>query len=138
MHQIAHSIDTHATPAAARAAINTAAGIQSWWSLDSDIDESGAGANHELRFQKGDREVTMRFRVDVDDPERVRWICTENGNPVWVDTTLEWRFEDGRVAFVHAGFRENKSPPYMMTEQGWGAFIDSLAKVLAGEAGSPI
>ena len=66
MHQITHRIDTDATPAAARAAINTSAGIKAWWSLDCDVDESGAGGEHTLRFKKDDRNVTMRFRVDVD------------------------------------------------------------------------
>ncbi len=136
MIRIDHRFETTATAARFREALCTSEGVKGWWSRDCDI-AGHVGGVHELRFQKGDRQVTMRFRVDVIGNERVAWTCTENGNPVWVGTTLEWRLKEGQLYFSHAGFAEDRSPPYKMTADGWPAFMGSLKSWLGGGKGSP-
>lgn len=134
MHTLNFDFPTDAPPATVRAALADSAGIQSWWSRDAEVGDTRA----ELRFVKGDRTVTMHFDVDRVTDEEVRWTCTANGNPVWVGTTLTWRFGDGRLALEHAGFGEDQSPPFVMTRDGWPHFMSSLESVLAGGEGQPI
>jgi len=141
MTTIRHELDLSSTPAAIYAALTTPAGIQAWWSRDSTIG-SGPGAEHELRFRKGDRTVVMRFRVETSERDRlVAWTCTANGNPVWKDTTLRWEIapsaKGARLVFEHAGFSEGASPPYQMTVDGWNHFMASLAGYLERGTGEP-
>lgn len=96
MSDIQHEIESGASASAAYDALTTAAGLQGWWAKDCDVGQ-GVGDEHELRFVKQDRLVAMRFRVEVLEPgARVRWTCIDNGNPIWVGSTLEWTLEEGK------------------------------------------
>ena len=121
-------------------AVATGDGIRAWWAKDADTGAS-VGDLHTLRFQKGDRTVTMVFRIDALDEERVAWTCTENGNPAWTGSTLVWALSpEGsgtRVTFQHAGFAMG-GPPYDMTVQGWVPFINSLKQYCESGSGQPM
>jgi uncharacterized protein YndB with AHSA1/START domain len=141
MTDIRHEIETDAAPAKAYAAIATPEGIAGWWSTDSRV-ATEVGGEVELRFVKDDRTVVMRFRIDALEPgKRVSWTCTDNGNPVWVGTTLTWslrpRGSGTTIAFTHGGFAEDASPPYQMTVEGWKHFVASLRAYLASGQGQP-
>lgn len=128
------------SPEAVISALTTPNGIRGWWSKDSEVG-TGEGANHELRFLKEGNTVNMKFKVEEVSSDRVRWRCTDNGNPVWVDTTLTWEaHRDGsqtRVRFTHDGFKGEPSPPYAMTVEGWKHFCASLKSFLETGAGQP-
>jgi uncharacterized protein YndB with AHSA1/START domain len=141
MTDIRHDLELPISPNALHQAITTKAGIEGWWSKDCEI-ASDVGGTHELRFVKGDRTVVMRFRVDEISPNRVAWTCTDNGNPVWVDTTLTFSITargDGSVLTLdHRGFKEDASPPYRMTVEGWGHVMQSLRAYAEAGQGQPI
>jgi len=141
MTDIRHEISTKASTQAVFEALTTPDGLAAWWATDADIG-TGVGAEHELRFQKGDQMVAMRFRVDAADPGSVvRWVCLENGNPVWPGTTLEWRLSESgggcSVKFEHRGFGDAAGPPYEMTVGGWKHFMASLESYLGTGTGQP-
>lgn len=140
MSNFEHPTQIDANPAAVRAALVTASGIQGWWAQDSDVSEA-IGGRHELRFQKGENTVVMGFTVDTLDDDRISWTCTDNGNPVWVDTTLEWRLTPvgggTRVDFAHRGLTMVGSPPYQMTVDTWPAFCASLKAYVETGTGQP-
>ncbi len=140
MQPIEHRIVTPATARTAYDAVATDAGIKGWWAKVGAVAED-VGGTVELHFTKEDRNVTMTFRVDALQPERlVRWVCTDNGNPVWKGSTLTWtiddRGNDRLVRFAHAGFAGG-GPPYDMTVDGWKVFMKSLEGYLAGRGGTP-
>lgn len=141
MTDIRHEITTKSSTNDVFTALTSAEGLRGWWSRDSDIGQ-GVGAEHELRFAKEDRNVAMRFRVEALEPGTlVRWQCTDNGNPIWVGTTLEWRVrpttEGSTVVFEHRGFSQADGPPYAMTVEGWKHFTSSLQRYLDTGAGEP-
>jgi uncharacterized protein YndB with AHSA1/START domain len=141
MSDIVHDLKLACSPAEAYAAVATDRGIKGWWSKNSDI-ASGVGETHTLRFQKDDRAVTMKFRIDaLEEGRRVAWTCTENDNPVWPTTRLRFDIEpdgDGtRLRFQHTGFKEGTSPPYKMTVDGWPHFMASLKAYVETGKGMP-
>lgn len=141
MSTIRHDLTTSASPRKVFEALTTVDGLRGWWAKNADIGK-GEGATHELRFDKGGQTVVMRFAVQALEPDRgVRWLCTENANPVWKGTELEWTIvakDDGaHVTFEHRGFAEASSPPYKMTVDGWGHFMASLSSYLDTGAGQP-
>ncbi len=142
MSDIRHQITTNASTDAAFAALTSLTGLSGWWSRDCDIGQ-GVGAEHELRFQKDDRMVAMRFRVEALEPgARVRWRCIENGNPAWPGTTLEWQLvptdEGSTILFEHRDFAAPSGPAYEMTVGGWTHFVASLRAFLDTGAGQPM
>lgn len=134
MHSITARIPSTASVAEFHRALTTPEGLRGWWARDASVD----GPSIHLVFDKGGTKVHMRFRVEQVDDHEVRWTCTENGNPVWPGTTLRWTRSEGAVEFEHAGFAENVSPPFKMTEAGWAPLFDSLEAHLAGRPGAPI
>lgn len=131
MPSITTTIETPATRDRMVQALTS--GLSGWWAKDMD----SADGTHTMRFVKGDRQVQMVFRVDEVTPDRVRWTCTDNGNPVWPGTTLTWALRDGAIEFEHAGFGEDQSPPFQMTVEGWKHFHSSLASWLESGSGEP-
>ena len=51
-------------------AVATGAGVRGWWAKDADTG-AAVGDTHTLRFQKGDMTVTMVFRIDALEANRV-------------------------------------------------------------------
>lgn len=140
MQKIEHELATKATAKAAYDAVATDRGIKGWWARVGTVADT-VGDTTELQFAKDDRNVTMTFRVDALEPDRlVRWVCTDNGNPVWKGSTLTWaiddRGNDRLVRFTHDGFAGG-GPPYDMTVEGWKMFMASLDGYLAGRGGMP-
>lgn len=133
MPALTHTFATSTTPERFLAALHTAEGLNGWWAKDGDIGETG----HTLRFNKGGNVVSMVFRVDEATGDRVRWTCTDNANPVWPGTTLTWTRAEGGIEFEHAGFAEDKSPPFQMTADGWQHVHNSLAAYLSTGVGQP-
>lgn len=140
MTTIRHALTLNASATAVRAAINTGAGVRGWWAKDATVGQ-GEGSYHELRFDKGGNTVVMKFRVDIDAPDKITWTCTDNANPVWPGTSLTWSLSaDGdrtNVVFEHAGFTEADSAPYRMTADGWEHFIESLRAYTETGTGQP-
>ncbi len=140
MTTITHELDLAASAQAVSAAVTSPEGIRGWWAKDADVG-SGVGSKHALRFVKEDRTVTMGFEVTEIADGRVTWRCTENGNPVWVGTTLSWTWTEAagrtKLQFSHAGFAEDASPPYAMTVEGWKHFMASLVAYVETGAGQP-
>lgn len=136
------SITTTSNRASSRAALATAAGIRGWWSKNCSV-ATEVGGDVEMTFEKGDRTVEMKFRIDALDEHRVGWTCMENGNPVWPGTTLEWTLqpagEGTKITFTHAGFEDANHPAYALTvgAQGWGHFLASLQAYLDTGVGQP-
>ena len=134
MSDIHHEIQTNATRAAITEALTTQAGLQAWWATQTDLD----GDAVTMTFDKEGRTVVMKFRVDEVVPgERIRWTCTDNGNPVWPGTTLTWTLDGPTIRFTHAGFKETASVPYSMTVEGWRHFCTSLQAHLDAGSGAP-
>ena len=98
-------------------------------------------AVHDVFESEGRLAVVMQFVVDALEHDRVAWTCTDNGNPVWVGTELEWSFaeEDGgtRVDFSHRGLKMPGSPPYQATVETWPMFLQSLKAWVETGTGRP-
>jgi hypothetical protein len=134
MADIQHTIESNATLAEAYAAAAEESGIQAWWTDRARVgDEVGAPVH--LQFEKGDMIVDMAFVIETLEPNRrVVWRCTENVNPVWPGTRIEWLVEEQsegtRLTLTHSGFSEAGSPPYQMTVEGWPMFVERLREHL--------
>jgi uncharacterized protein YndB with AHSA1/START domain len=140
MEPIQHTLNLSASPEVVYRAVATPEGIQGWWCADSDR-ATRAGDETELRFVKDGKPVTMRFRVDVLEPDqRVAWTCIANANPIWVGSTLSWtiRRRNGgtTLEFSHGGLTAG-GPPYDMTVQGWQHFMASLSRYVETGTGQP-
>ena len=138
MSRYTQTLRPTASAEAIRQALTTAQGIQGWWARQADI-APGVGGQHTLTFDKGDQTVVMRFRVDTIDAGRVRWTCTDNGNPVWPGTHLEWRIADNQIHFEHGGFADGTAgtPPHQMTVDTWPMLMASLQAFLETGVGQP-
>lgn len=141
MPVIVKELNVKATVDAMHDAVTTPEGLRGWWSKDCDIG-AGPGEENVLRFDKGGQKITMRFRIDKQDPAEVAWTCIDNGNPAWIGTTL--RFEitpdgDGAsVAIRHEGFEvPDDHPAFKMTAQGWEHFAGSLGRFVESGEGQP-
>ena len=135
MTDILHTIDSSASPDRAYAAAATEDGIKGWWTDRASVPPQEGGKVH-LQFDKAGTIVDMYFVVEVLEPnKRVLWRCTENVNPVWPGTTIEWAIEasdaGSRLTLTHGGFEEDQSPPYQMTVQGWPMFVERLQAYLS-------
>ncbi len=141
MSTIHHEFTTSASAQAIYDALTTPAGLRGWWAKDCDISER-VGDSQELRFIKGDRSVTMRFRIEQLEPNRVQWHCTDNGNPAWVGSTLVWSLDETKgsrvMRFEHRDLAMTQGPPYTMTVEGWPGFIQSLQRYVEGGVGAPL
>ncbi len=140
MQRIEHDLTVKADAQAAYRAVATPAGIKGWWAKNSDVGES-VGSKAELRFTKPDMSATMSFDVTALEPgHRVEWTCTNNTNPIWPGSKLNWRVEPvgqgSTVHFHHEGFSAG-GPPYDATVAGWQLFMDSLKAYLDGGAATP-
>ena len=140
MEDIVHEIEVPASVQDAYAATATQAGIRGWWSSRATVAEQ-VGGDVELRFPFEGNDAIMNFRVEVlDAPKSVRWLCTANVNPVWINGTIEWTVEPNgagsKVTLAHRGFSAG-GPPYDMTVEGWKPFVASLVQYLSGGEAQP-
>lgn len=141
MEDLEYEFVTSAEPAVVYRAVASEAGHRAWWAMDCDVGDA-MGSTCEMRFNKNGSLVLMKFRIDALHEDRcVRWTCTDNDNPAWKGSTLEWRIDehDGktRLRLVHAGFATG-GPPYEGTKAGWPHFMTSLRNYVEGRGGSPL
>ena len=140
---IVHQLNIQAPANRVYKAFATEAGIQGWWSSNSEVGES-QGAVVLLKFAKGDNIVKMNFEVtEVAPGHKVVWTCTENTNPAWIGTSLSFEVlkqeEFSVFTLAHTGFdgKWAEQPPYTMTVEGWLPFIDSFQSYCESGVGQP-
>jgi uncharacterized protein YndB with AHSA1/START domain len=137
MAMINTSVRAHATSSAAHTALTSPEGYRRWWSKNCAIAEQ-VGRESMLHFDKGGQPVSMRFRVDAIEQDRVKWTCVGHDMPSWIGTTLEWKLvpagSDVEISLVHDGW-QGAAPE--MVAQGWNHFLGSLKQYLETGAGEP-
>ncbi len=110
MPRIVLQLDADAPPAAVRAALDSQAGIEGWWT-DDVVCDGGAGSTMSLGFPV----APMRFELRVDEAaaDTVRWTSVGAFPPHWADTAITWTLRpaaDGAgttIAFSHAGWADD-------------------------------
>lgn len=140
---IVHEVEINAPAHAVYEALTTHSGISGWWAKDCDI-AGAVGDVSRMRFDKEGTIVEMHFRIDGLDSDRsVSWTCVSNPNPAWLDTNL--RFEIAtqgagvKLRFAHTNWdaQWEGQPPYQMTRDTWGHFMQSLQQYCESGAGQP-
>lgn len=90
MSEIRHLISMEAPPEKVYAAVATSAGLVSWWTADSNADNTVGG---NATFGSDNKSVIFRMTIEkLDPPALVIWRC-HGDNPEWVGTTLSWEIE---------------------------------------------
>ena len=90
MSEIRHLISIEAPPEKVYAAVATSAGLVSWWTADSNADNTLGG---NATFGSDNKSVIFRMTIEkLDPPALVIWRC-HGDNPEWVGTTLSWEIE---------------------------------------------
>ncbi len=138
MASIIREFPTSATVEEFYKAVSTQEGIESWWCKDCDIGEGGVGAKHELRFHKEGNNLTIRFRVDIDEQQNVKWTVIESDNPAWEGTDVDWEFTGGEISLAHEGFDNLDDDMVKKIADGWDYFSASLQMHLNGNFGTPM
>jgi uncharacterized protein YndB with AHSA1/START domain len=129
---IKHQIQINAGAKTIYDALTTKKGIEGWWSLNCEIN-CKPGQESVMTFVKDDRTVVMHFITkEVIENKKLVWLCNDNGNPVWINSTLSFEITDGQngktLTFIHSGFDKQFKghPAYQMTVDGWNFFMKSL------------
>jgi uncharacterized protein YndB with AHSA1/START domain len=138
MHSIKDEVRTSVPTGKAYEALTRQAAYRGWWSTTAQVAES-VGGEARLRFEKGERPVNMRFRIDETSPnQRVRWTCVGHDDPSWIGTWLDWRLAGTGDAVIvsleHGGWKE--AAPDVVA-QGWKHFMGSLKAYLETGTGQP-
>lgn len=140
---IVHQIEIISPPAKVYEAITTSKGIQGWWAQNSDI-ATRPGNQHTMNFVKEGNAVVMKFRVDdMQANQKVSWTCTENGNPAWVGTTIQFDLAKNngntQLKFSHLGWDKKfeGTPLYVSVGPTWEAFMGSLKRYCETGVGQP-
>ncbi len=107
MADLRHIVSIQAAPEKVYAAVATEAGMRSWWTADTRMDEK-AGGRAEFGFDK--RQVTFRMTIDKLEPGRRVVMRCHGDPPEWNGTMLSWDIIKGddvtTLVFVHGGWRE--------------------------------
>ena len=118
-------------------------GIQGWWCQNSSVAENLSGIS-KLTFNKQGTLVNMEFRTDaLENGKRVMWTCTNNDNPSWIGTSLNFNFEtEGEITlinFSHSGFDTNSANDEMQKtiSDTWVFFMNSLKSFCEKGKGQP-
>ena len=90
------------------AAVATQAGMRSWWTADTQM-EDAVGGKAEFAFDKG--AAIFRMTIEKLDPGRCVILKCHGEQPEWNGTTLRWdiaKNENGgaTLRFAHSGWRE--------------------------------
>jgi uncharacterized protein YndB with AHSA1/START domain len=107
MPDLKHIVTISAPPERVYAMAATQAGLRSWWTADTQMQEK-VGGKAEFGFDK--RAVIFRMTVEALDKDR-RVVMRCHGDPdEWADTTLTWdvsKDEGGtKLIFIHGNWRE--------------------------------
>jgi len=123
-------------------AIGTQQGIEGWWCKDCNI-ATETGNVSEMRFDKQGTIVEMKFRVEELAPGRIAWTCIGNGNPIWLETTIDFDIksngEGSELNFTHGNWDPSLdgNEAFDMVKEGWGHFMGSLKTYCETGAGQP-
>ena len=131
-------IPINADPDRAYAAVASQAGMRTWWTADTHMEET-VGGEVEFGFEK--RAAFFRMTIEKLDPGRCVILKCHGDQPEWNGTTLRWDFvrnEDGRttLCFVHAGWRETTDFCSSCNAM-WGNLMFRLKDSLEGKGRGP-
>lgn len=125
MPRIVFQLDADAPVDTVRAALDSQAGIEGWWTDDVAFD-GGAGSTMSLGFPVAPKRFSLR--VDEVSDVTVRWTSVGAFPPHWTDTVITWTLRpsaDGAgatVAFSHDGWADDG--PLMATAAvTWGQLV---------------
>ena len=107
MPDLRHIVPIQATPDQVYAAVATEAGMRSWWTADTQIEEK-VGGKAEFGFEN--HQYVFHMTIDALDPGRCVIMRCHGDQPEWNGTTLRWDVIQGdgatTLSFVHGGWRE--------------------------------
>jgi uncharacterized protein YndB with AHSA1/START domain len=109
MPELKFIVPINAAPDKVYAAIATQAGMRSWWTADTRMEEK-IGGKAEFGFEK--RGMIFRMTIDRLDPGHCVAMSCHGDQPEWSGTTLRWDIAKGEAGdgatlrFVHSGWRE--------------------------------
>ena len=108
MPDLRHIVPVHATPDKVYAAVGTPAGMRSWWTADTTMEEKVGG---KAEFGFDNRQFVFRMTIEKLDPGRCVMLRCHGDAEEWNSTTLRWDLSPGdgmitTLCFVHAGWRE--------------------------------
>jgi uncharacterized protein YndB with AHSA1/START domain len=137
MADLRHQIAIEATPQQVYAALTTQAGLTSWWTIDSHVEQT-VGRKAEFGFNR--RGAVYRMTITTLEPgKRVVWSC-QGDNAEWAGTTLTWSIApqgSGSVLrFTHGGWKR-ASDFFAMCNSTWGELMYRLQGYLEGRAPGP-
>ena len=107
MPDLRHIVPVRATPDKVYAAVATQAGMRSWWTADTAMDEK-IGGNAEFGFEN--HQMVFRMTIETLDPGRCVVMHCHGDAEEWNGTMLRWDLRQGdgvtTLCFVHGGWRE--------------------------------
>jgi uncharacterized protein YndB with AHSA1/START domain len=138
MAELKHQITIKAVPAKVYAAIVTPAGLRSWWTADTKIDE-GVGGKAEFGFDR--RETVFRMKIEIlDSAKRVVWSC-RGDNPEWNGTELSWELASDNggtiVRFTQSNWKA-VTELYAICNSTWGELMYRLKDYVEGRKPGPL
>jgi len=100
-------VPINASPDKVYAAVATQAGMRTWWTADTQMEEA-VGGKAEFGFEK--HAAIFRMTIEKLDPGRCVIMKCHGGQPEWNGTELRWDItsnEDGgaTLRFAHTGWR---------------------------------
>jgi len=133
--EIAHLVRIRGTPKDVFERVATTVGIGAWFTEALSPDYS-AGGTLELRF--GDESVSFEV-VEMNEPERIVWHCTTEGND-WFQTDIVFEFEAegdrSLVRFDHSGWPAI-TDQFRDCSMSWAYFLESLRMLIEEGHGTP-
>jgi uncharacterized protein YndB with AHSA1/START domain len=138
MARIVSEVEIAADPKAIVAALDTAAGLRSWWTDDVEF-PGGAGSTMVLGFDKAP--LPFHLRVEQVGADTVRWANVGDFPPHWVGTEVIWTLtpQDGGtlVHFAHDGWADDDGG-FPMSAYTWGELLGYLKRHIEDGADTPL
>lgn len=138
MIDLNHQVPIKAPPDKVYAAVGTQAGMRSWWTADTRMDEKPGGMA-EFGFEQ--RQVIFRMTIDRLDPGRGVTMRCHGDAPEWNGTSLHWDIagnDDGATVlrFTHSGWRE-LTDFCVSCNSMWGNLMFRLKDAVEGNGRGP-
>jgi uncharacterized protein YndB with AHSA1/START domain len=107
MPDLKYIVPVNATPEKVYAAVATQAGMKSWWTADTHMEEK-VGGKADFGFEN--HQFVFHMTIEKLDPGRCVVMRCHGDQPEWNGTTLRWDVREGDGAttlyFTHSGWRE--------------------------------
>src|SRR5215467_14215146 len=87
MASLKFTVPINAPPEKVYAAVATQAGMRSWWTADTKMEEK-VGGKAEFGFEK--HQMVFRMTIERLDPGRCVVMTCHGDQPEWNGTTLRW------------------------------------------------